>query len=319
MSGGVPLMTHLDRIRAEPLLALRSPAVTRIDFPIGAQEFANCRTFLNGYRAINVYSDYARMHTVRALSASNLPAMPVEVIYPPVAMIGGDATQKKNVILSVGRFFIGGHGKRQDVLIEAFRDLLKACESEVELHLAGSSVPEPLHMAYLRDLHRMADGLPVKFHVNPTKAVLSKLYRDAAIYWHATGLHCDLEREPQKAEHFGISIVEAMSTGTVPLAFNAGGPREIVTSGVDGFLYETTDVLVELTAGLLRGSDTERRVAMGRAASNTAERYKVVNFIAKVRQLVKRPSCRQTSPNEQSNVHRLESPNLPAIVVPSRE
>src|SRR5712692_10144412 len=30
MSGGVPLMTHLDRIRAKPLLALGSPAVTRV-------------------------------------------------------------------------------------------------------------------------------------------------------------------------------------------------------------------------------------------------------------------------------------------------
>jgi glycosyltransferase involved in cell wall biosynthesis len=112
------------------------------------------------------------------------------------------------------------------------------------------------------------------------------LYRDAAIYWHANGLQADLERGPEKAEHFGISIVEAMSAQCVPFAFNAGGPREIITHGADGFLYDTTDSLVELTLDLLGDNGAARRVAMGRAAGKTAERYAVERFTATMRQLV---------------------------------
>src|ERR1019366_2760976 len=37
MSGGVPLMTDLHRIRAEPLLALGRPAVTRVSSKIAEQ------------------------------------------------------------------------------------------------------------------------------------------------------------------------------------------------------------------------------------------------------------------------------------------
>jgi GT2 family glycosyltransferase/glycosyltransferase involved in cell wall biosynthesis len=273
-------------VPAIPAHAKNSWYQCQFPFPISAEEFKRCRNFLDGYRGINVYSNYAKSFTARALTANNLPSLPIEVVYPPVSMIGGDASRKKNIILSVGRFFTGGHSKRQDLLIEAFRNLRQEVVGEVELHLAGSSVPDLVHMTYLSELYKTAKGLPVEFHVNPTREVLWQLYRDAAIYWHATGLHSDLEREPEKAEHFGISIVEAMSAETVPFAFNAGGPREIITHGVDGFLYETEGALVELTAQLLHESGAVQRIEMGRAAGKTAERHKVESFVAKMRQLV---------------------------------
>jgi glycosyltransferase involved in cell wall biosynthesis len=252
-------------------------------FPIDPAELQRCRSFLDGYRGIIVYSDYARTNIARALNAAGLRPPPVEIVHPPVPAFAGDAGRKKMIILTVGRFFLG---KRKDLMISAFRALIEKFGGELELHLAGSSIPHPLHMAHLADLQNMAGDLPVKFHVNPTSAVLAMLYRDAAIYWHANGLQADLERGPEKAEHFGISIVEAMSAQCVPLAFNAGGPREIITHGADGFLYETTDSLVELTLDLLRDNGAGRRVVMGRAAGKTAERYTVERFIARMRQLV---------------------------------
>ena len=40
----------------------------------------------------------------------------------------------------------------------------------------------------------------------------------------------NLLKEPQRAEHFGISIVEAMACQTIPLVYRAGGPIEIVNN-----------------------------------------------------------------------------------------
>ena len=74
-------------------------------------------------------------------------------------------------------------------------------------------------------------------HVDSSGAELDALYRGAAVYWHATGLDEDIDDDPVRAEHFGITTVEAMSAGAVPVVIAAGGQPEIVRDGVDGFLF----------------------------------------------------------------------------------
>ena len=184
----------------------------------------------------------------------------------------------------MGRFFAGGHSKRHDALIEAFARLAPRVPG-VELHLAGSSTPDPAHMEHLERLRAMAEGLAVTFHVNASAAQMAALYRDAAVYWHGAGLGAALATEPFAAEHFGIAIVEAMSAGCVPLAFNAGGPREILSDGVDGVLYATVDDLVEWTVGLLSGGGGPR-VAMGLAAQLRAGDFTPEVFRSRIRALV---------------------------------
>ena len=42
-----------------------------------------------------------------------------------------------------------------------------------------------------------------------------------------------------RVEHFGISVVEAMAAGAVPLAVGKGGVGEIITPGENGILWDT--------------------------------------------------------------------------------
>ena len=125
-------------------------------------------------------------------------------------------------------------------------------------------------MSYLADLMVEAEGSPIYFHVNAAPVDLDALYASADIYWHATGLGANLVAEPWAAEHFGISIVEAMSAGAIPFALASGGAREIITSGIDGFLYRTQNDLLEQTAALLTKTDAER-AQMSRAAAGRAQ------------------------------------------------
>jgi glycosyltransferase involved in cell wall biosynthesis/predicted nucleic acid-binding Zn-ribbon protein len=252
-------------------------------FRLPSQEITKGKGLLGDYAAIIVNSEYTKANVCNALSVHQISAPPVKIVYPPVPQLGGDARKKKMMIVAVGRFFVGGHDKRHDLMIEAFRSLIDNVAGDIELHLAGSSVPNQIQLNYLNRLKAMAEGLPVFLHVNLRSSKLHQLYRDAAIYWHATGLHADLEKYPEKAEHFGISLVEAMSAECVTLAFNAGGPREVIQHSVDGLLYDSIEELVRMTRMLLDPQNEGKRIAIGQAARHRAAEFSVDRFIENVR------------------------------------
>jgi glycosyltransferase involved in cell wall biosynthesis len=110
------------------------------------------------------------------------------------------------------------------------------------------------------------------------------LFAGASIYWHAGGLGEDPERHPERFEHFGITVVEAMAAGAVPVVFAAAGPQEIVTDGVHGFHWRTPEELVRRTRQLI--DDPELRRRMSDAARQRAEDFSAPRFTSAVRALV---------------------------------
>ena len=179
--------------------------------------------FWRDFELIVTYSDYVCAHVLRQIAEAGLPFRPVDVLTPPVPMVTRRAAKRRGQILHVGRFFVGGHCKRQDAMIDAFRALIEAGVA-AELHFAGSTMPEAVHQKYYAGLLERARGLPVTFHPNCSAAELHRLYAESDLYWHATGVGRDVEQLPHVVEHFGISVVEAMSARCIPVVFAAGGP-----------------------------------------------------------------------------------------------
>jgi glycosyltransferase involved in cell wall biosynthesis len=201
--------------------------------------------------------------TARVVEENWRPSLPVLVVPPPVELPTAPVSwgEKRNVILSVARFFRGGHEKNQRVLIEAFR-MFAARHPDWELHLVGGA--EASDEALVAELRQSARGLPVIFHVNAEREKLRHLYRLSKVFWHATGFGVDERREPERVEHFGIALVEAMGYGCLPIAVGRGGPREIIEPGVTGFFWETIPELVERTAAAI--ADPEAARVSARAA-----------------------------------------------------
>jgi glycosyltransferase involved in cell wall biosynthesis len=210
---------------------------------------------LAAYHAIIANSEYTRRWVRHYWQRDS------QVLYPPIEML--QPLPKENLILHVGRFFVGGHAKRHDVLIDAFRALLarRLSGERWELHLVGNITPGAEHQAYADRIHDLAEGLPVSIHHGIDHAALATLYGRARIYWHATGYGVDLDRYPDQAEHFGMSVAEAMSAGAVPVVFAAGGPVEIITPGRNGLVWQTPAGLVEGTFRLIQEPAEQARMA----------------------------------------------------------
>ena len=178
-----------------------------------------------------------------------------EVVYPPCDDMGPPPSAKEKIILHVGRFIADSvederHHKRQDLLLETFKGMTDLHEQGWELHFTGSLSTDGKSKTFAETLKRAAEGLPVFLHFNSAREELRALYRSAAIYWHATGYGVDADKYPSTQEHFGISTVEAMSAGAVPVVYATGGQKEIVTDEIDGYWWTDIDRLVNQTRRL---------------------------------------------------------------------
>lgn len=217
---------------------------------------------------------------------------PSEVLYPPVTMHA--AGPKENVILNVGRFFPAdkGHSKKQLELVQAFRRLYDGGVHDWTLHLVGGC--SQAGERYLAEVAALAAGYPVELHVNARGDELDALYASASVYWHASGLGEDAERHPDRLEHFGISTVEAMSAGAVPVVIGLGGQRETVRHGVDGFHFRTLEGLRALTEMVIRDGDLRRRLSA--SATCRARHFATDAFAGQLRALVEQVTAGRRRP-----------------------
>lgn len=171
------------------------------------------------------------------------------VLYPPVDVSKFKSGKKENLILYVGRFSQLEQSKRQDVLLSVFKKLYDSGFKDCKLILAGGS--EVGRTSYVDKLKKSASGYPVKIIENPSFKELKDFYARAKVFWSASGYGVNEVKEPQKVEHFGITVVEAMSAGLVPIIYSAGGHKEIVKDGENGLLWNTTQGLLSKTKKLI--------------------------------------------------------------------
>lgn len=187
-----------------------------------------------------------------------------QVIYPPVAIKEFKPGKKEKIILSVGRFSQLMQAKRQDILIHEFKRMIESDESELlsgwKLILAGGA--EVGGTEFLRELKKMAQGAPIEIVVNPSFPDLQFLYGKAKIFWSATGFGFDEKKYPEKTEHFGITTVEAMAAGCVPVVIKKGGQKEIIQDGKSGFLWRTRKELIVLTLQLIKQEEQRKKISL---------------------------------------------------------
>ena len=241
------------------------------------------RLKLRTYDLVACNSEYTRRWALRHGTAG----LPARVLYPPVDVELYRAVEKRPIILSVGRFFTGRHEKKHGLLIDCFRDLVQGGMEGWELHLAGSFRDDIVaDRAYLAELRERAEGLPVVFHVDAELSELRRLYGEASIYWHATGYGVDEQAHPQFLEHFGMSVVEAMAAGAIPVVVRRGGLVEIVVDEKTGFLWDEPADLVRRTRELAAAAESSLAALRGRAETE-AKRFSKGRFADEVRALAR--------------------------------
>ena len=203
-----------------------------------------------------------------------------ELLFPQVDFDGFRIGAKQSKILNVGRFFAGNHNKKHLEMVQAFKSMLDDGLRDWEFHMVGNLAAGEEHKNYLDAVRQSAQGYPIFIHQDIPFQQLSDLYAESAIYWHASGYGEDENRDPVKFEHFGITTVEAMASGCVPVVIGKGGQREIVNHGKNGFLWDSLEELKKYT--LLVIEDEALRDSLSHAAPLSLEKFNRRNFEAQL-------------------------------------
>lgn len=236
-----------------PTLLSRS-VIPILQYPVKGHEANGIKAGIKlmNTKCILCYSDFIKGFLIKKYQK------PVQVLYPPVKKIP-QRLKKEKIILSVGRFTKGKNTKKQEFLIDFFLSH-KLHFQGWKLVLIGSAIMDDRD--YLTGLQKkIGKNDAVEIVADASYAVLSRYYAKARIYWHAAGFGEDTQIHPERAEHFGISVVEAMSAGSVPVVYGAGGPKEIVTDNQNGFLFTDSNELFDKTKLLMTDARIWQRLS----------------------------------------------------------
>jgi glycosyltransferase involved in cell wall biosynthesis len=217
-------------------------------------------------------SDFSRLWTKRRWGID------CKIVYPPVNT-AFNHVDKEKIILSVGRFALQGHGhrKNQEEMLEVYGRMQNERSLDWKYFCVGGLDVTPAHQAYFEQLSTLAAKSGAAVVANLPRNELTSLFERASIFWHASGYGQDQNVDPVLVEHFGISTVEAMAAGCVPVVINKGGQSEIVEHEVSGFVWETLDELENYTTRLM--SDDNLRLQMSAAARKRAQMFSREMFL----------------------------------------
>jgi glycosyltransferase involved in cell wall biosynthesis len=175
------------------------------------------------------------------------------------------SNSRDDCILVISRF----HPSKKIENVIHLAKLLQQNELGTEMNIVGNMLPDGVgyfnYLNYLVKHYGLEDY--VRFEINLRFDRLLDLMRRAKVYVH-----------PLPGEPFGISTVEAMSAGIVPVVPDIGGHTEFVPAK---YQFHTYGQGVGAVAAALAAPVSERA-----KLSHSTQKYSVTNYIKKFQQIL---------------------------------
>jgi glycosyltransferase involved in cell wall biosynthesis len=228
-----------------------------------------------------VYSDYVRKELIgNGFAAEKITVVvPIRIWADPML---ASSFSSRNLILFAGQLI---RGKGVDVLLQAL--------AKVKTHFECAILGDGNHRRPCERLtHKLGLEGRVHFQGYVLPAELGEFYHEASVF-----VMGSLWPEP-----FGMAGPEAMRYGLPVVAFDAGGIREWLTDGENGYLipWRNTELFAARLDQLLRDKALARQ--LGRNAFESVQRYDSCRQIDHLESIFQDAVClkRGARPDQQS-------------------
>lgn len=224
-------------------------------------------------------------------------AVACAVLYPPCQSLVDDINlvkqkrDEKGLInfISVGRFQMHGHNKRQDFIAHEM-SFFASKNKEVYTKIIGGLKNNPDDISFYESIKK-ENLFNVELKASVERDVLVQDALSAHYYIHAAGYGVDVLNEPYKCEHFGISVVEAMSAGCIPIVFGEGGPVEICRESKVGYIFNNKKEFEDIISDIIKKNKSGYFLSQEYAdlvvkVKEAAKKYSRDVFIREARKLI---------------------------------
>ena len=210
----------------------------------------------------------------RSIIRETLGAPKIKILHPPIdtslhrPLVNQEL--RNDWVISVGRFA----PEKRFELVASVASLVP----EGIFHIVGSTPLGRLSQAIIKSVQKEASELGVKgrvkLHIDAPFSKRLEILALSKVYLHL-----------RPDEYFGMTLVEAMSAGLVPIVPAAGGPSEIVPSAE--FTYKTLEEAAEKVRYWLR----EWAPDVARELSEHADRFGYDRFKRELDSLIRSASA----------------------------
>jgi glycosyltransferase involved in cell wall biosynthesis len=217
---------------------------------------------------VTTNSEYSRYAIQKVFDINSI------VLSPPVnidifrnSVLFNSSGNRKNIILVISRLHPSKKVENSIMLAK----LLKQNKIKVRTKIIGNLYPtESGYCTYLKDMVRKYNlENYVTIHTNISFTKLLELMKQCKLY---------LSQCP--GEPFGISTVEAMSAGLIPIVPDIGGQTEYVPSK---FHFHTFGEAVQTIHSALNADDSERV-----RLSDSVRKFSINKYIRNLQQIIKK-------------------------------
>ena len=207
--------------------------------------------------AVVVENEWMRVYAGKIAGAATIvlkatPGVDCERFIP--AADRGSNWPQAPYILFVGR--LSDPRKNVTLLCRAYSRLCTSMATPPRLIIAGSGELPP---AALQEIQSLAAPERVTIVRSPDNERLRHLYQGAACL-----------AVPSTEEGFGLVVIEAMASGIPVVSTRCGGPDEIISHGLDGYLVALEDAADLAHHLALLCADVESNIRFGLQARATA-------------------------------------------------
>jgi glycosyltransferase involved in cell wall biosynthesis len=216
-------------------------------------------------------SEYSRKAIFETFGIDNAivlsPPVDVDTFRNAAISSSSSCIEREDIVLVVSR--IDPLKKVENAI--KFAKLLKENKIGTGMKILGSL--DVYYLDYYHYLKKMIEDFNlanyVTFEIDASFDKLLSFMRKSKVYFH-----------PRAQEHFGISIVEAMSAGLIPIVPSTGGQTEFVPSK---YHFHTLEQAAEIASSAFDIPDSERIVI-----SDSVKRFSTSNYIRGFQNVVNR-------------------------------
>lgn len=226
------------------------------------------KLYRKSYRLFLTNSEFTKFHAKKEWGVDSTvltPPIDMETVSEEVLL------KKKPYLLMVGRIV---PDKRIGEIVNFFETIQnESVLKNFKLIIAGNK--DNSSTDFYDELKAKEIGGRIEIYSDLPYSRLVELYKQSLIFIHAKG-YKESDDNPMKMEHFGMTTVEAMANGCIPLVINKAGQIEIVEQGISGYCWNNLDELRIQLLSLLK--KTQEIKKMQYSAIERSKKYLYKNF-----------------------------------------